>query len=62
MLFESKFPALTIKVLVWTVPPVVQTALFRLTGISFFSMKPVSADLNFRASKRTALMGMRVGV
>ena len=55
MLFESKFPASTIKVLVRTVPPVV-------TSVIFFSWKPVSADLNFRASESTALMRMRVRV
>ena len=62
MLFESKFPALTIKVLVRTVTPVVQAVLFRLTSVSFFSRELVSADLNFRASERTALMRMHARV
>ena len=57
MLFESKFPALIIKVLVRTIPPVVSSSDWH----HFFSWEPVSADLNFRVSERTGLMCMRVG-
>ena len=46
--FESKFSALTIKVLVRIVPPVVSFSDWR----HFFSWEPVSADLNFRASEK----------
>ena len=41
---------------------VVPTALFRLTGVRFFSREPVSADLKFRASEGTTLTRMCVRI